>query len=113
MFTREHCGLCVSAKSVLSDVWDSRPFDFKEVDIVKPEAQAWKDLYDFDVPVVWSAHQTSYHAHCSWATHISQIHINKASAPEENPQLATTARKLMHRFTPEQVKALMDETEKE
>lgn len=52
LFTREHCGLCVSARSVLSDVWDSRPFVFKEVDIVKPPAQQWKDLYDFDVPVV-------------------------------------------------------------
>lgn len=52
LFTRENCGLCVQAKSVLSDVWDKRPFDYKEVDIVKPEAQAWKDLYDFDVPVV-------------------------------------------------------------
>lgn len=52
LFTREHCGLCVSARSVLSDVWDSRPFVYKEVDIVKPAAQQWKDLYDFDVPVV-------------------------------------------------------------
>lgn len=52
LFTREHCGLCVSARSVLSDVWDSRPFVYKEVDIIKPAAQPWKDLYDFDVPVV-------------------------------------------------------------
>lgn len=52
LFTREHCGLCVSARSVLSDVWDARPFVFNEVDIVKPEAKGWRDLYDFDVPVV-------------------------------------------------------------
>ncbi|CAM1507201.1 Fc.00g068420.m01.CDS01 [Cosmosporella sp. VM-42] len=52
LFTRENCGLCVQARSVLSDVWDKRPFDFKEIDIVKPAAKAWKDLYDFDVPVV-------------------------------------------------------------
>lgn len=51
-FTRKHCGLCIAARSVLSDVWDARPFAFKEVDIVKPESQDWKDLYDFDVPVV-------------------------------------------------------------
>ncbi|KUI60414.1 hypothetical protein VP1G_07602 [Cytospora mali] len=92
LFTRKHCGLCIAARSVLSDVWDSRQFEFKEVDIVKPESQAWKDLYDFDVPV---------------------IHINKASAPEEDPQHATKARKLMHRFNPEQVKAQMDEAEKD
>lgn len=59
LFTRQHCGLCVSARSVLSDVWDTRPFVFKEVDIVKPEAQNWKDLYDFDVPVVSSTKQAS------------------------------------------------------
>lgn len=56
MFTRENCGLCTQAKSVLSDVWDTRPFEFKEVDIVKPEAKRWKDLYDFDVPVVSFPH---------------------------------------------------------
>lgn len=52
LFTRENCGLCTQAKSVLSQVQQSRPFEFREVDIVKPEAKGWKDLYDFDVPVV-------------------------------------------------------------
>lgn len=37
---------------MLSNVWDARPFEFKEVDIMKPEAKGWLDLYDFDVPVV-------------------------------------------------------------
>lgn len=54
LFTRQNCGLCDSARSVLSEVWDTRPFVFREVDIVKPEAMSWKDLYDFDVPVVCS-----------------------------------------------------------
>ena len=36
----------------MSDVWDKQPFAFEEVDIVKPEAKKWRDLYDFDVPVV-------------------------------------------------------------
>lgn len=52
LFTRKHCGLCIAARSVLSDVWDARPFAFKEVDIVEPKAKSWKELYDFDVPVV-------------------------------------------------------------
>ncbi|KAK2611084.1 hypothetical protein N8I77_004460 [Diaporthe amygdali] len=90
LFTREHCGLCVSARSVLSDVWDSRHFIYKEVDIVKPAARSWKELYDFDVPV---------------------IHVSKSDAPEEDPKLASKALKLMHRFTPEQVKATMDKAE--
>lgn len=52
LFTREHCGLCTQARSVLSQTWDKRPFVFKEIDIIKPEAKAWRDLYDLDVPVV-------------------------------------------------------------
>lgn len=52
LFTREHCGLCRQAKFVLSDVWDKRPFAFKEVDIISPESKGWRDLYEFDVPVV-------------------------------------------------------------
>ncbi|KAK3354815.1 hypothetical protein B0H65DRAFT_544106 [Neurospora tetraspora] len=90
-FRREGCGLCVQARSVLSDVWDRRPFEYKEVDIVKPESKAWRDLYDFDVPV---------------------IHISKAQAPEEDPKLSSKAVKLMHRFTVEQVEAKMDQVEK-
>ncbi|KAK1769873.1 hypothetical protein QBC33DRAFT_556296 [Phialemonium atrogriseum] len=87
LFTRENCGLCTQAKSVLSQVQQSRPFEFREVDIVKPEAKGWKDLYDFDVPV---------------------IHISKASGPGEDPKKATQAVKLMHRFSPEEVEARMD-----
>jgi len=52
LFTRANCGLCDSAKSALSRLQATHPFAYREVDIVKPEAQAWRDLYDFDVPVV-------------------------------------------------------------
>ncbi|KAI0186061.1 hypothetical protein EV127DRAFT_188912 [Xylaria flabelliformis] len=92
LFTRQNCGLCSDARSVLSDVWDTRPFQFKEVDIVKSETgRQWRDLYDFDVPV---------------------IHISKSSAPEEQPQSVSEAVRLMHRFTAEQVQAKMDQVEK-
>lgn len=52
LFTRENCGLCTQAKSVLTQVRATRPFELKEVDIANPGAKRWKDLYDFDVPVV-------------------------------------------------------------
>ena len=53
LFTRENCGLCSNARSVLSDLCDTRPFQLKEVDIVNSETgPQWRDLYDFDVPVV-------------------------------------------------------------
>lgn len=53
-FTRDTCGLCKQAKGVLSNVWDKRPFEYKEVnvDLPEPESKAWRNLYDFDVPVV-------------------------------------------------------------
>lgn len=56
LFTRETCGLCTQAKGVLSDVWDKRPFAYTEVniDLPKPESSKWRDLYDFDVPVVYT-----------------------------------------------------------
>ena len=53
LFTRENCGLCTQARSVLSDVWDARPFEYQEVDIIKSDSvPRWRDLYEFDVPVV-------------------------------------------------------------
>lgn len=59
LFTRENCGLCTQARSVLSNVWDARPFEYKEVDIIKDESvPRWRDLYEFDVPVVRSAIDT-------------------------------------------------------
>lgn len=59
LFSRDHCGPCVRAKSALSNVWDSRPFDFKEINLSKPGTRAWKDLYNLDVPVVSIAHNTN------------------------------------------------------
>ncbi|KAI1342458.1 hypothetical protein F5Y15DRAFT_304976 [Xylariaceae sp. FL0016] len=92
LFTRQNCGLCSQARSVLSDVWDVRPFNFVQVDIVESKTTpSWRDHYEFDVPV---------------------IHISKSTAPEEQPQSVSQAVRLMHRFTTEQVKAKMDEVEK-
>lgn len=92
LFTRENCGLCTQARSVLSDVWDARPFEYQEVDIIKSDSvPRWRDLYEFDVPV---------------------IHVSKATAPEEHPKSASQAVKLMHRFTVDDVKSKMDHVEK-
>ncbi|OAQ63316.1 glutaredoxin domain-containing protein [Pochonia chlamydosporia 170] len=91
LFSRDNCGLCTQAKGVLSDVWDKRPFAYKEVNLALPESNSWRELYDFDIPV---------------------IHISKANAPEEQVSAATKAVKLMHRFTIQQVEEKMDQVEK-
>jgi glutaredoxin len=54
LFTRATCGLCAQAKGVLSNVWDQRPFVYTEIDVDKTEVKTWKELYDYDVPVVSS-----------------------------------------------------------
>lgn len=52
LFTRENCSLCRDAKDVLSKVWYSRPFVYTEVDVMKPDQNGWRNLYEFDTPVV-------------------------------------------------------------
>jgi len=42
-----------------------------------------------------------------------QIHISKSKSPAEQPELSSKAKKLMHRFTEEEVEAKMDDAESE
>lgn len=96
---------------MLSDVWDTRPFVFKEIDIVKQDAKGWRDLYDLDVPVVrvqWPQADLTEPR----LTRSCQIHISKATAPEEQPGQASSAVKLMHRFTVDEVNSKMDQVER-
>ena len=51
LFTRPGCGLCDQGKQSLSKVWDKRPFAYHEEN-VDAKGSKWRDLYDFDVPVV-------------------------------------------------------------
>ncbi len=46
-------------------------------------------------------------------TDFKQIHINSSKKGEELPELASKVKKLMHRFSPEEVKAKMDAIELE
>lgn len=52
LFTRANCSLCDHAKAVLSKAWDKRPFDYTEIDVMAPGQKKWKDIYEFDTPVV-------------------------------------------------------------
>lgn len=106
-FTRQNCSLCANAKQTLSNIWDSRPFVYQEIDVMAPEGRSWKDLYEFDTPVVRLKFQNEAQ---SW---FKSIHVSSSTTGEESPELASKAKKLMHRFTAEQVTAKMDEVEKE
>jgi len=57
---------------------------------MKPEEKRWKDLYEFDTPV---------------------IHVSQSKRGEEQPEMSAMTQKLMHRFNEEQVKTVMDKVE--
>lgn len=52
LFTRSNCGLCDSAKSVLRKVAEKRSFDLNEINVMDSDQKNWKDLYEYDTPVV-------------------------------------------------------------
>ncbi|CAI6098179.1 unnamed protein product [Clonostachys chloroleuca] len=113
LFTRPGCGMCDQAKESLSKVWDARPFAYVEENI-DVKGSKWRDLYDFDVPVVSFMvlyFKSNWLAANGSNSMISQIHISKSSSPSEDVTTASKAVKLMHRFTPEQVQTKMDEVE--
>ncbi|OAL50775.1 hypothetical protein IQ07DRAFT_643995 [Pyrenochaeta sp. DS3sAY3a] len=84
-FTRSPCGLCDTAKAVVQNVKAKRPLEYHEINVMEPGQEKWKDVYEFDTPV---------------------IHIDKAGTPT-----STSSLKLMHRFKDEDVMKKMDEAE--
>jgi len=52
LFTRANCSLCIDAENVLAKVWVRRQFEYKKVDVMEPGQEKWKNLYEFDTPVV-------------------------------------------------------------
>ena len=55
-FTRPNCSLCDDGKGVLSKIWDRRPFNYDEVNVMAAKQDKWKALYEFDTPVVGQTH---------------------------------------------------------
>lgn len=118
LFTRPNCSLCDSAKTVLQIVAKKRSFDYNEIDIMLPGQNGYKDLYEFDTPVV--GHFYFFlglsHALCQFTDSLMQelplqLHVQRVFHTYSKPNIATEARKLMHRFTEDQVELLIDEAE--
>ncbi|KAF2092983.1 hypothetical protein NA57DRAFT_49180 [Rhizodiscina lignyota] len=86
LFTRANCALCDQAKLVLSHAWDKKPFDFAEIDVMARGQEQWKELYEFDTPV---------------------IHVQRASTTSAD------VRKAMHRFSAQHVLQLMADADGE
>lgn len=86
LFTRAGCGLCDTAKTTVTQLHKRRPFDYAEIDIMVPEHKQWKDVYDFDVPVL----------------HVQPDVAGGISDPK----------KLFHRWTEQEVESLVDNADK-
>ncbi|KAJ5246755.1 hypothetical protein N7468_001738 [Penicillium chermesinum] len=91
LFTRAGCGLCDTAKHTVVQLQKRRPFEYVEVDIMEPEKKAWKDVYDYDVPVL----------------HIQSVNDGLPKEAE-----LSDSRKLFHRWTEQDVEKMVDEAEK-
>lgn len=91
LFTRAGCGLCDTAKHIVTQLNKRRPFDYVEKDIMEARNKQWKDVYEYDVPVL----------------HIQSV---KNGLPREAD--VSDKRKLFHRWTEQEVEQLVDEAEK-
>ena len=52
LFTRPGCSLCIDAKSNCETVREKHKCDLKQIDIDAANHRTWRNVYDFDVPVV-------------------------------------------------------------
>ncbi|OAG43780.1 hypothetical protein AYO21_02007 [Fonsecaea monophora] len=123
LFTRANCGLCDVAKARIGEFLSkndnnnnkgtiknenkdesssksksSRVVRYAEIDIMDPAHSKWRDVYDFDVPVL----------------HVDRSETGKLGDPDRDfvPTL-DAARKLMHRFTVQEVENAVVEVEQQ
>ncbi|KAF2859834.1 glutaredoxin 2 [Piedraia hortae CBS 480.64] len=86
LFTRASCSLCVTAHEVISRVAKRRTFRYEELNVMAPDQRRWRILYQNETPV---------------------LHIDPHTVRKTTP----AARKLMHRFTEDELEKVMDEVE--
>ena len=90
LFTRANCGLCDIAKQRLVEVQKKRTVDYSEIDIMAEGNQSYRNMYEFDVPV---------------------LHVERVFHTYSKPNIKTQPQKLMHRFQVDEVEKLIDEAE--
>lgn len=91
LFTRAGCGLCDTAKHTIVQLNKRRPFYYVEKDIMDAGNKQWKDVYEFDVPV---------------------LHIQSVNEGLPKEADLSDSRKLFHRWTEKEVEQQVDEAEK-
>ncbi len=78
------------AKEKLVEVCNKRTVEYTEIDIMADGQKKWRDCYEFDVPV---------------------LHVERVMHTYSKPNIVTEAKKLMHRFSVQDVEKLVDEAE--
>jgi glutaredoxin len=91
LFTRSNCSLCDVAKSKIAEVQKKRSVEYNEVDVMAPGQKQWKQLYQYETPV---------------------LHIERVFHTYSKPNIVTEAKKLWHRFSAEDIEKLVDEAER-
>lgn len=92
LFTKHDCGLCDTAKACLTNVTKRRTVEYNEVDIMDKNNKNWFNAYAFDVPV---------------------LHVSRVFHTYSKPDIVSEEKKLMHRFSEEEVEALIDDAEQQ
>lgn len=111
LFSRKNCSLCDVAKSVISNVRQKQPAtEYLEIDVMEKGNGVWKDLYEFDTPVV-CYYYSSYLTPHVCADSPSQLHGQSSDIPI-HPRTTSGITKLMHLFTESQVHDLIDKIKK-
>ena len=90
LFTRANCSLCETAKTNIARVQKKRPIEYTEIDVMANGQGSWKSLYEFDTPV---------------------LHVQRVSHTYSKPDIVSEAKKLMHRFSAEEIEELVEEAE--
>ncbi|EER42329.1 hypothetical protein I7I51_05165 [Histoplasma capsulatum] len=91
LFTRVHCSLCDTAKNTIAKLRERKPFTYSEIDVMTPQNKRWKDVYEFDVPVL----------------HVQRV----LSTSNDGGETLSDPKKLFHRFTEQEVEKAIKEVE--
>ena len=82
LFTRANCSLCDTAKNSVAAVRARQNLDYHEIDVMAEGQKQWKDMYEFDTPV---------------------LHVQPVPQTATEPDLTSGAKKLWHRFSAQEI----------
>jgi len=108
LFTRRNCSLCDTAKAIVYDmVRLERNFQYIEIDVMGAGQTKWKELYEFDAPVVYTKLVMT-----SLCVNELQLHIQSDhNSITSSTQPIVGVQRLFHRFTKEEVLSAMDKVD--